>query len=397
MANDSKSMRLIILTQYFLPEIGAPQNRLIEMAVGLKKRGWNVSVITAMPNYPTGKIFESYRGKFTCIEELAGIEVKRYWLFPSNSKKIFPRIVSMLSFSFSSLFSIHFIRKRKPDYLLVESPPLSLGMSAWLLSRLASTKLIVNISDIWPLSALELGAISKGLTYKSLENLEQFLYRKSFLCLGQSQEIVDHIKVHRHNRVHLFRNGVDTSRFQIIGEDIKRNVIIYMGLLGVAQGLFQLCKSVNFKEIGCELHIYGSGPELYLIQDLLSRAPDRGIRYCGTVDRDAVPEILSKYGAALVPLVKNIYGAVPSKIYEMMAAGLPILYSGAGEAAEIIAQSKAGWISAPCDWDAFKKNVEQFITIDEVEYNEIRQRNRLTAYNNFDREKVIDVLCTVLK
>lgn len=389
-------MHLIILTQYFLPEMGAPQNRLFELALGLKERGWRVSVVTAMPNYPTGKIFKAYTGKFTSIEEISGIEVKRYWLFPSNSKNLFPRIISMLSFSFTSLFSIRFIRKRKPEYLLVESPPLTLGMSALVLSRAASSRLILNVSDIWPLSALELGAISKGFIYRSLEKFEHFLYRNASLCLGQSQEIVDHIKLNKHNRVHLFRNGVDNSRFQIFENRILRNRIVYLGLLGVAQGLFQICKSVNFKELGCELHIYGAGPELDLIKAYLTSVPDRGIKYMGVVERNMVPEILSTYGGALVPLVKNIYGAVPSKVYEVMAAGLPVLFSGVGEGAKIISQFKAGWVSEPCNWNTLKLHIGHLLTMNDAEYSEMRNRNRQTASLNFHRGHMIDQLCSVL-
>jgi hypothetical protein len=97
-------MKIVLLTQYYRPEMGAPQSRLYEMLRGLKDLGAEVSVVTAMPNYPEGRIFKGYRGKFSIREEVDGLDVKRYWLYASNSRKALPRIFSMLSFSFTSLF-----------------------------------------------------------------------------------------------------------------------------------------------------------------------------------------------------------------------------------------------------------------------------------------------------
>ena len=101
-----RNRRIVILTQYFPPEMGAPQARLYETAIGLKQLGWDVSVITAMPNYPLGKIFEPFRGHFYFNEVMDGIPVRRYWLFASNSKFALPRILNMISFSFISWTNI---------------------------------------------------------------------------------------------------------------------------------------------------------------------------------------------------------------------------------------------------------------------------------------------------
>lgn len=116
----------------------------------------------------------------------------------------------------------------------------------------------------------------------------------------------------------------------------------------------------------------------------------------GVVNRDKVPEVLGRYGGALVPLVKNIYGAVPSKIYEMMAAGLPILYSGDGEAAELISRFEAGWISHPQDWTSLKINIDKFLSMNDMDYETMRARNKGTASKNFDRSKMIDELSSLL-
>jgi len=393
-----KPMRLVILTQYFLPEMGAPQNRLFDMAKGLQKLGWEISVVAAMPNYPTGNIFSTHRNRFSQTDWIDGIEVMRYWLYPSNAPKALPRIISMVSFSFTSLFSLFFIRTKRPAYLLVESPPLTLAFSGWLLAKLSGSKLILNISDLWPLSAKELGAIGEGRIYRMLECLEKFLYRKSFICTGQSQEIVDYIAKTCPDKIYLFRNGVATNRFAESRFDpFKRNHIVYAGLLGVAQGILSICENINFNELNAEFHIYGMGAEQERIVSFLEENPKRGIKYHGILKRDEMPEVLSSFGGSLIPLIKNIYGAVPSKIYEAMAAGLPILFSGEGEGASIIKNVKAGWVSKPDDWNGLKKNIDEFLNVSDVAYFEIRNNNASTATKQFDRTKQIEALHEFLK
>lgn len=383
-------MKLIILSQYFVPEMGAPQNRLFELTKGLIKLGWQVQVVSAMPNYPTGKIFKSHKNRFTQTDWIEGIEVKRFWLYPSNSSRIFPRIVSMLSFSFTSLFSVFFIRSKRPVYLLVESPPLTLAFSGWLLSVFSKTKLILNISDLWPLSAKELGAIKEGGLYNLLVRLETFLYKKASICVGQSQEIVRHIEKEVPGKAYLFRNGVDTHRFEERKfNPSNRNKLVYAGLLGVAQGILSICKNIDFKSLNAEFHIYGNGAELDSIISFQNDNPTRGITYQGILKRDELPDVLSSYGGALIPLVKNIYGAVPSKIYEAMAAGLPIIFSGEGEGAVIIKKANAGWVNSPGNWEELQDSITEYLAIGDDDYFVIRGNNKKIASIEFDRTQQI--------
>lgn len=385
-------MKLVILTQYFLPEMGAPQNRLFELAKGLSKRGWEVSVLTAMPNYPTGKIFESHRGKFSTTEWIEGIDVRRYWMYASNSVRAFPRIISMLSFSGTALFSLFSLRKRNPEFILVESPPLTLAFSGWLLAKFSGSRMIMNVSDLWPLSARELGAVSDGVLYRSIEKLEHFLYRRADLCTGQSKEIVDYIKSRTRKPVYLFRNGVETDRFSVGNQTGSKAPvrIVYAGLLGVAQGIYDLCVAIDFAAIGAEFHIYGTGFDKERIQEFLRINPDRGIKYFGVMSRDTMPDVLQQYDATLVALVKNIYGAVPSKIYEAMAAGLPIYFSGEGEGAKIVAENKLGWVNQPGNWDTLKANIEGYARMADVDRAELKTHCREVAVRKFDRAQQID-------
>jgi glycosyltransferase involved in cell wall biosynthesis len=357
-------MRLVILTQYFLPEMGAPQSRLYELATGLRSLNWEVDVVTAMPNYPTGRIFNEYRGRIKVDEMLDGISVKRFWMYPSNSTRTFPRLVSMATFAFMVLGAFPLIRKRKPDYVFVESPPLPLAFSALIMARAAGAKLVMNVSDLWPLSAKELGAIEDGYLYRCIEFVEKLVYKKAYLCTGQSQEIVEYISARNADRVHLFRNGVDSKRFVNAARngDHSKIRLVYAGLLGVAQGLLPICRNVRFSDLRVEFHIYGAGAERQQIEDFIVQNPDSGIFLHPPVPREQISAIMSQFDGALIPLAKRIYGAVPSKIYEAMAAGLPIIFSGEGEAAQIIRDRQVGWVSKPENFRNLESNISDFVS-----------------------------------
>ena len=391
-------MRIGLLTQYYKPEMGAPQNRLYEMMRGLRELGHEVCIVTAMPNYPTGEIFPQYKGRWSMTHMQDGIETRRYWLFASNSRRVIPRVWNMLSFSFTSFFALRWLRKKKLDYLIVESPPLTLAWTGALLAKLAGAKYVANISDIWPLSAKELGAISDGFLYRMLEKLERGIYRKAHIAMGQSQEIVDHIAAHGGRNVYLFRNGVDPGRFEGITKTKANPVpqIIYAGLLGFAQGIADICRNVDFRKLGVDFHIYGAGGEADEIRAYLTEHPDKGITYHGVVSRDELPQILVNADLTLIPLVKNIYGAVPSKIYESMAAGLPIMFMGDGEGARIVRDNGLGLVAGPKDYDGFRANLATVAANPDL-VRQMADNCRACAADKFNRPRQIADLAHYLE
>lgn len=387
-------MKITVITQYYKPEMGAPQNRLYEMCRGLKDNGADVSIITGMPNYPTGKIFPEYKGKFSMTETLDDMEVKRYWLYASNARKALPRIWNMISFSVMVFFSLRYLRKRHNDFIIVESPPLTLGEAGLILAKLTGARFVMNVSDLWPLSARELGAISgDGFIYKTLEKLERHLYKKSAFCMGQSQEIVDYIKDHGAKEVYLFRNGVDPRRFEGIDEKPEDGKVklVYAGLLGFAQGIADICKSISFAELGMEFHIYGAGGEQAEIESTIKENPNKGIYYHGVVSRQELPSKLKEANMTLIPLVKNIFGAVPSKIYESMAAGLPIMFVGEGEGARIVKENKIGLVAHSKDYKALEENIRYAVSHPE-EMKEMSSNCKDCAENKFNRPKQVKAL-----
>lgn len=384
-----KNKRITILTQYFYPEIGAPQTRLLETAIGLKSLGWEVNVITAFPNYPTGKIDKKYRFKVYQKEQIQGIDVARFWMFPSNNKNPIPRIISMVSFSLMSLFSLLKLPRLRPQFIYTESPPLTLGITGLFLAKICNAKHIFNVSDIWPLSAYELNYINQhNWLYRLAEKFERTIYKHSEACIGQSEEIVSYLKSFDLKNVTLYRNGVDFNKYiqSQPKEKSDRKKIVYAGLLGVAQGIAGICKNVDFRKVNMEFHIYGDGPEKKEIEGILSSNTNSNIYYHGTVSNDEIPLIFKNYDFTLIPLVKNIFGAVPSKIYEAMASGTPILFSGTGEGAELIEKYRVGRVCKPNDFEAIEREIMLMSLLGENDIQKMQAKGIKAAMDNFDRK-----------
>ncbi|HRC16530.1 MAG TPA: glycosyltransferase family 4 protein, partial [Bacteroidia bacterium] len=201
-------MKFTILTQYYPPETGAPQNRLSDLALQLKNAGHDVTILTAMPNYPQNEIHANYKGRYFISESLNGISILRSWIYVGKSRSVIPRLFNYFSFVISS-FIWGIIKLKKQDVIICESPPLFLGISGLLLSVFKKSKLVFNISDLWPESAEKLGVITNKTLLKLAERLELFLYRKSFLITGQTQGIVKNIGDRTNlSNLHWLPNGI---------------------------------------------------------------------------------------------------------------------------------------------------------------------------------------------
>ena len=348
--------------------MGAAANRIKNMAEGLNGFGNDVTVICPLPNYPKGKIFNDYKRKLYTKERINNISVRRFWIYPSISKNPLVRFVSMISFAITLWFSTFSLFKKKPDLFIIQSPPLFIALSGLLLSKIFRVKNVLNVSDIWPLSALELKVIKRGRFYSLLEKIEQWNYNLADKIIGQSEEIIEHIKLKVSKPTTVYRN---TPFFKEYSEKGKSDSlkIVYAGLLGYAQGILNLCKHINFKELGVELHIYGAGMEEKEILKHIKDSKDF-IFFHGSVTSNEIKKCIRKYDIALIPLLNTIKGAVPSKIFEQMQLGMPILYVGGGEASKIINEYKIGYTSLPGNYNDLKDNIYLYKTLLPKEYTE---------------------------
>ncbi|MCL7764223.1 glycosyltransferase family 4 protein [Polaribacter sp. Z014] len=382
---------IVIISNYYPPEMGAAANRIKNLAEGLTEKGNDVTIICPLPNYPIGKIFEKYKNKFTVNESIEGIKVKRFWIYPSKSEKAIVRLFSMLSFAWSFWFSIFSFIRKKPDLFIIQSPPLLVALSGLLFSKLLGCKNVLNVSDIWPLSALELGVIKKGFFYSFLEKIEKVNYKLADKIIGQSEEIITHIKAVVDKDFLVYRNVPNIKKYSVKEKSEGNLKIVYAGLLGYAQGILNICNEINFKEIGSELHIYGAGMEEEKIIEFAAN-PNNNVFFYGVRTAKEIKEEIRKYDIGFVPLKNKIYGAVPSKIFELMQLGVPILYVGSGEAEEILGSYKSGLYSEPGDLKSLIKNISIFKEMNNTDYRVCSNNNKSAHLNEFNLEKQMDKL-----
>lgn len=392
-------MKIGILTQYYPPETGAPQRRLSELAQRMVDAGHSVVILTAMPNYPTGKIFEGYGG-LVRREQRDGIKIIRTGIYPTQKTSFPHRLANYFSFVISSAVFGTFLLERV-DYLLVESPPLFLGFSGYWLSRIKRARLIFNVSDLWPESAVRLGVLREGsLSYRLSAWLECFCYRKAFLVTGQSRSILSDIQARFPNkRAFRLSNGVDVSLFgrDDVADDVRQEIaldentclVLYAGLHGIAQGLDQVIDAADRLRDDPKLRfvLIGDGPEKAQLMADAKRRDLKNVLFLDRQPADRIPAYLSAADIILVSLKLHIPGAVPSKLYEAMASRKPVMLVATSEPAEIVNTHEAGFAVEPGDIDGL---VAALKTLHDQPQMRARfaENGRRTVEEHFNRDTI---------
>jgi len=385
---------ILIISNYYPPEKGAAANRIEQLALKLFQNNYKVSVVCPLGNYPKGELFPEYKGKFSVTENRDNITVKRLWIFPSVSKNLLVRILSVLSFSMSLFFYLLF--KKTPKKVIVQSPPLLLSFLSVFVLSLKNKKIILNISDLWPLAAIELKALKEhSFSHKFSLWLERFIYKKSTLILGQSNEIITHVRtIVPSKKCFLYRNFPDhkVDNLELKTEENQPVKIFYAGLLGIAQGVFELCEKIDLKGLNVELHIFGDGAEKKQIETLLLSANEPKIFFHGMLDRNELHKKIISFDIAVVPLKTRIYGSVPSKIFEYGALGFPILYFGGGEGETIVFENQMGWVANVGNYEELNSKIKEISNLSKNELDLLKKNIFEKAQSSFNLDNQIEGL-----
>lgn len=385
---------ILIISNYYPPERGAAANRIEQLALKLDQNKYSVSVICPLANYPKGKVFPEYAGKFSVTEKIQNITVKRLWIYPSISKNIIVRLLSVLSFSTSLFFYLVF--KKTPQKVIVQSPPLLLSFISVFILSLKNKKIILNVSDLWPLAAIELNALKSGsFSHKVSLFFERYIYSKATLILGQSNEIIAHIKIISPKKeCYLYRNFPDhlDTEINILSNENEPIKLFYAGLLGVAQGVFELCQKIELENLNIELHIFGDGAEKSKIENFIKNSNSK-IFFHGMIDRSVLLEKIKQYDIAIVPLTKRIFGSVPSKIFEYGSLGFPILYFGGGEGETIVHENNLGWVAEVGNFDSLNAVLKDISKLKKTELNQMKKNIYTVSKTRFDlNEQIINLI-----
>lgn len=383
-----KANKVLIVSFYYTPEIGAAASRIANMAEGLQRQGLSVDVLTCLPNYPRGRIFEGYHGCYSKKETINGINVYRYWTYATVARTPLARLLGMAFFVLAIwVFGLRVRLIRQYDRVVIQSPPLPVAYAATLLFRcLYRRKTVLNVSDLWPESAVELGAVKRGsLYYKVLRHMERFVYRHNSAYQGQSQEIVDHVSTMVPQKPHfLYRNLQPQAEAAAADTASRRPLkLVYAGLFGVAQDILGMIQSIDFKACGAELHLYGGGNQADAINDYLA-THDCAVVNHGYVSKEQINRELALYHASIVPLAVRIKGAVPSKIFDLLPHGVPILFCGGGEGEKIVADYQLGLTSEPGNYEALSNNIKAIASLSDAEYEQMRNNCLTAAANDFN-------------
>ncbi len=363
-------MRFLILSQYFPPETGAPPIRLASMVRELLKLGHTVEVVTAMPNYPTGKIFPNYQKHFYQLDYWEGIPVHRVWMYAAKGAGI-KRLLNYFSFMFTASFGLR--KAQKPDYLFVESPPLFLGITGYIAAKLWKIPFIFNVADLWPDTVSALGLISEGLVLKLAIRLEKWLYNKAnyitVVTTGVQQILIEKKQIPT-KKILLLPNGVDTKMFGksepkfIIDLPKDKTIILYAGTHGYAHGMEVILQAAKLLVDTNVLFLcIGGGSDKQRIIKLSEDIKLDNVIFWDSQQPEFIANLYNLAFAGIAtfrdsPLLECTR---PAKTLPILASGKPILFNGAGEGAKLVIDSQSGIVTAPGDYEGLAKSIRKLI------------------------------------
>lgn len=371
-------MKILYVSQYFPPEMGAPAARVSELARHWVKAGHEVTVLTGFPNHPTGIVPPEYRSKLrklVCREQKDGIDIVRTWLFPCPNRKAHERLLNYLSFVLSSCITGIFLRR--PDIIIATSPQLFVGLTGRWLGWIKRVPFILEVRDLWPDSITASGMGSDtDLSIRLLRALSSFLYRSCdhvvVVTPAFKQEIVTKWHVPA-EKISLVENGVETDLFtpDVSGDDVKRElglegkfVVSYIGTLGLAHGLRAVMKAATelqstFPDI--QFLFVGEGADKDRLTSLVFELKLANVRFLPQQPRQEIPSIIRASDLCLVLLKKaSVFETViPTKMLEFMACGRPVILGVDGQARQVIEKAEAGVFIEPEDHAALAQAVTQ--------------------------------------
>jgi glycosyltransferase involved in cell wall biosynthesis len=361
-------MRVVLLTHYYPPEVGAAQARLAALARGLGERGMQVTVHTGFPHYPSGTIAPPYRNRLLAVQYEEGVKVVRSIVYPTPNRGVTRRLANHAAFAAGALLTS--AATGRVDVVVAETPPLFTAAAGVLYAMGKRAPLVLNVSDLWPESAIELGAIGDGRAARAAHALARCCYRHASLIAAPTQGIVASLQARAEGGAKVVQvpPAVDLQRFATLPPPTPLTNgalhVLYAGTLGLAQGLRTLVQAAALAgPQAVELTLAGDGPDRAPLQELIAARGLTNVHLLGTVAPQRIPELYACADAGVVALRdRRIFeGALPTKLFEILAAGRPAIVAAprAGEAGQLVHAARAGLVVAPEDpqalADAFRQ------------------------------------------
>lgn len=396
-------MRIVVISHFFPPEIGAPSARLFEMAKHWVELGNEVHVITCFPNHPTGLIPEEYRGMKYMYEEMDGIHVHRNYVYATPNTGFIKKTLGHISFMLSSVF-ISMKKIKNPDVIITSSPTFFSIFSGYWYSLRKKAPFVLEIRDLWPAAMIELGVMKKGLITNILEKLELFFYRKSKSLIMVTKSFKENV-VNRgidRGKVHVITNGVNQELFypkeknkELINKyDLDNKFVIsYVGAHGISQNLGTILKVAKRLEKVTELQFLfiGEGAEKNKLKQIAHEQEIDNVTFIDSQPKEMIPEFYNISDLSLIPL-KNIElfkTFIPSKMFEIMACGVPIVASLEGEAADILNESQAAEVVKPDNPEEIMQAITR-LKDDKTLFKKLKRNGPAFVEQNYSRRMLAE-------
>ena len=404
-------MRIAYVCHYFAPEPAAPAARVHELSRAWVRAGHQVSVVTTFPNHPLGRIPPEYRGRGWSTECMDGIRVLRCWLYAVPNRGVGRRGLDHLSFMLTAL-AFGLPRLGAVDVVIASSPTLFSALSAWIIARAKRVPFVLEVRDLWPEAIVDLGLMRPGPTVRLLERLAQFLYRRAARVVVVTEAFAERIAatgVPRAN-VAVIPNGADTHFFSPHADgrptrdalDLDgRFVVAYVGSHGLSHGLGAVLDAAA-QQPEVAFLLVGDGADRDRLVSERDRRQLGNVLMRPSVPKDQVPGLYAAADACLVPLrdVPLFETFVPSKLFEVLAAGRPVIGAVRGEARDILTRSGAALLVDPERGDQLAQAVGQLRADPELRM-ELGRRGRAFAEQHYDRDalarRYLDLLEDVVR
>ena len=405
-------MHVLFLTDNFPPEVNAPASRTFEHCrEWVKSPDCDVTIITCAPNFPSGQVFQGYRNKLFQVEIVEGIRVVRVWSFISPNEGVLRRILDYLSFMVMATIASCFVRK--VDVIVATSPQFFTACAGFFVSILKRAPWIFELRDIWPESIKVVGAMQESLLIRLLERLELFLYRKASRIISVTNAFKESLggRGIETQKIEVITNGVDFTRFsprpkdqELLG-DLKLHgkfIAGYIGTHGLAHALETIieaahCEQTSRPNSNTHFLLLGDGAQKVKLKALASGLNLSNVTFVDSVSKADVVRYWSILDVSIVHLKRTpLYETViPSKIFESMAMGVPIVHGVSGESANIIEASGAGMVFEPESSEGLLEVLNDLASDSELR-GQMCRRGQESA-NSYDRVTLANRMLEILR
>ena len=360
-------MRILFLTENYPPETTAAATRVSERAAYWARAGHEVTVLTSAPNFPHGRLFDGWTNRWRQVEVRDGIRVVRVKTYIAANEGFARRILDFVSFMGSAV--LFGLAERKPDLVVATSPQFFAAVGGWMLGGLRRVPFVFELGDLWPRSITAVGAMKDSLAIRLLERLELFLYRRAAAVVALTHAF----------KADLTRRGIDPAKIAVVinGVDLPRyaprprdaelaaawglegatTVVGYVGTHGMAHGLVNVLDAAERLRDRPDIRflLVGAGAERQMLVDEAARRGLPNVVFGPPQPKERMPAVWSLCDVALVHLKESPAFAevIPSKIFEAMGMGLPVLLvAPPGEASRLVEADQAGLCVPAGDPDA---------------------------------------------